>query len=767
MRRGDGFEMWVFRSIVGSYRRAGASGFAPRIPGVGGHRLKTGATCALGFVLFVLPAAGAERVGEFSFLQISDIHINPHPVNGRAPGPDDRSVEAVAWVCEEATKPQALTPFGMEAPPPRFVIATGDLTEYGVIHETWADFEGLFAPLKIPLYVSVGNHDDTWTAMRHIMRKRHGGDHYSFEEGGCHFACINSASPQEPVPSFEQRTLTWLRKNLARVPAGRPVFVFCHHPLSSTEFAKPHEQLRLLEVLRGHNVAAVLMGHGHSPRSERWGTLDSVMGGSTFGPNTGYSIIDVREGTLRVVYRFKDARTPMKVLLEKPIAGRETATVEIVEPGAESRRGVEDAAVAMEEALAVVASVRGGKASGVTATLDDEKAFTTTLTPGDAGSAEQLRGAIPLAGCVPGMHYLRVTANVDGVELDRVREVLVAPRGSAVRGTRVVLDAGIKAGPVAVEGGVIVATTAGQIARVTFDDDGARVRPIYDAGVEILHSPAVVDGVLYVSAAEKGVIAVGLDRKLQWACDVGAVVYGTPAVTEDRVYVGDLEGMVHAIDRRSGKITWSKRHAVYSIEQPITYHEGVLYFGDWEGFVNAVNARTGGPRWRQRGPAGQSGDAKLQSRYYAPGDCSPVIAGGRLFVSDRAYRCGYYTLGGEYLGELQSEAAAVSASADGGRVYVRGQNAGLTCYNAEGKRVWRSEAALGRFPVPPTEAGGRAYVCSNRGLLTALDAATGEMLWKYQAVADLHVMSAVAADERGNVYVGGMDGSVTRVNEQR
>jgi outer membrane protein assembly factor BamB len=240
------------------------------------------------------------------------------------------------------------------------------------------------------------------------------------------------------------------------------------------------------------------------------------------------------------------------------------------------------------------------------------------------------------------------------------------------------------------------------------------------------------------------------------------VVYGTPALDKDRVYVADLEGFVHAIDRHSGRLIWSKRHATFSVEQPVLLHDGILYFGAWDGFVYAVDARDGSLKWKAQGPAGYRDDPKYKSRYYGPADCPPVIIGDRLFVVDRAYALGSYSLTGEYLGEIAAGVSGIALSEDGQSLYARGSERGLARYGAEGKEVWSNPVKLGRFPIPPTEVGGRVFVCSNRGLLTVHDAARGDILGRYQVTPQAHVMAPVAADRAGRAYVAGMDGSLTR-----
>lgn len=698
-------------------------------------------------------SATAPVVENFCFVQVSDIHISPQPIGEPDPG-DGRSAEVIAWVCDEIKQPQRL-PNGMTAPPPAFVAATGDLVEYGTIGRTWSHFEALWKPLSVPLYLVAGNHDNTWHSVTPYLRKRHGGDHYSFDRFGCHFAMIDSASLQEPVPSLEARTLNWLRADLERVPAETPVFVFQHHPLGTNEFATPLEQIRFLELLRGRNVTLLLMGHGHGVRAERWNGLDSVMGGSTFGPNSGYSIVSVLDGILRVTYRYKDTEKPMKVLLEKPIHRSS---------GPELRWG--SAPVAPVDGILPIRGIQvaGAEVSAITADVDGLEGFRGDLKR----EADGWHLDLPLRGLLPGLHYIRIEATAGGSRLDRAATFLYEPKSesSSASGREparpsfrvAMLPAGVKAEPVPIEGGWAVATTAGRIDRISYQGE---VTSLLNIGVEILHAPVIADGVMYFSAAELGVCAAALDGRMLWTRPVGAAVYGRPAVKGDRVFVGDLEGFLHAIDRRTGTIEWSKRHATFGIEMPVVEHGGMLYFGAWDGYVYAIDGREGALKWRQRGPAGQTGERLLMSRYYAPADCPPVLAGDRLFVCDRSYRLGSYSLTGEYLGLIAENTAAIGATEDRAGILSRGLERGLTRYDSTGRRIWSADVPTGRFPCPPTAVGGRVFACSNLGELSVIDARDGQLLARCQAAPRLHVMAPAAADPAGRVMVAGMDGTLS------
>ncbi|MBI4582271.1 MAG: PQQ-binding-like beta-propeller repeat protein [Planctomycetes bacterium] len=741
-------------------------------------------------------AAWAGAIRDFCFLHTSDNHLSPQPVGAPAPGPDDRALSGLTWFVAEAGKPQVVEPLQLTTPPPAFVIDTGDLTEYGVIHRTWDTFEAAIAPLGIPFYVTPGNHDNTWTGIMQVMRKRHGGDHYSFDKFGCHFACIDSATPQEPLPSLERRTLAWLTDDLRRVARDTPVFLFCHHPLSGPEFAKPFEQLRFLQTIEDHNVVLLMMGHGHGHRHERWNTLDSVMGGTTSHPveNIGYNIMVVRDEVLHVVFRPRDAAKPMQVVLKKPLAAARGPRIEFVDSASRARMpGGDSVETISGRETPVQVRVRGGRPGRVTASVDDIEATTVALTPAGPG---RYGGTIGAADLLPGRHFVEVTAAFGDRKIDAAREFQFVPPGSPSV-VQANVDAGVKAAPLAVGDEVIVVTTGGEVQRLSFGRPPGKTTAerLFDAGVEILHPPRLADGKLYFSAAEKGVHCLGLDGKLAWTCNVGATVYGTPAVDGQRVYVADMQGSAHAIDRATGKIVWSKRHAAYSVETPVLLCDGVLYFGAWDGLVYAVNADDGTLKWKKPGPAGHMGQALFRSRYYAPADCPPVAVGDRLFVTDRAYKLGEYRIEtGEYLGEIASDIAAIGPTADGRGFYARGLSKGVTRYDGAGKVVWTAaDVPMGRFPAPPVEATGesdrleagptvaldsprtpsrsraaeprgvsRVAACSNRGTLVVLDACTGQVLLRYQAAPQLHVMAPPAADDQ-RVYVAGMDGSVTRI----
>src|SRR5688572_22543945 len=77
----------------------------------------------------------------------------------------------------------------------------------------------------------------------------------------------------------------------------------------------------------------------------------------------------------------------------------------------------------------------------------------------------------------------------------------------------------------------------------------------YDAGDSIESSAAIADGVVYVGVGKGDLIAVDFATgKLRWKYSTGNFIgESSPAVGANAVYVGDLDGILHAVntDRKS------------------------------------------------------------------------------------------------------------------------------------------------------------------------------------------------------------------------
>ena len=202
-----------------------------------------------------------------NIVQLSDTHIRP-PVAG-TPGTHDALRAAVAQVLRLPA-------------PPDVVIVSGDLTDHGAAEEyVW--FRELLAPLRSPVYVIPGNHDDRGRMQALFGAK---GTHamsefmqYVVDAGPLRLIALDTVKPGSDAGELCAERLRWLDERLAEAPA-KPTLIVMHHP----PFATGLDVLDALGlsgaeafgaiVARHPQIERVVAGHIHCTMQRRFhGTL--------------------------------------------------------------------------------------------------------------------------------------------------------------------------------------------------------------------------------------------------------------------------------------------------------------------------------------------------------------------------------------------------------------------------------------------------------------------------------------------------------------
>ena len=712
--------------------------------------------------LLLLTGAGVATAGvgssapspipDFTFIHCSDIHVPPGVTRktGPAGGPQFGSAEVVAQI-KTLTAPIEVPPYRVTVPAPSFAIATGDLTEFGGLSGWWEEYLKLWQGAPFPVYHESGNHDATWACQRYHIRELHGAAYYSFDRNGCHFIGWDSATPQDPRPSFGEEELQWLREDLKRVRKETPVFLYCHHPIDVNEFASLYERDRLLDLLRPYNLTLLLVGHGHGVQHRVVAGVDQVMGGSTFGNAPGYAVVSIKAGVLRVAYRKAIDTAPLQPMLERPLNRRS------VYPKIEIREPRELATI---EGSSVRLRVRIDR-DDVTAArweLDDEKGRTGELRRDGGNWTADLDRSDLAEGC----HYLRVTftgATKEASYQRTTRFYLSQPEGRPE--SRVVwrsMMAGSGKGSPTVTGNLVVAG-AGDGILYAFDRSRGRLRWRFRTGGEILAQPLATESGIYTGSGDCKFYAVDRSGRLRWSFDVGAPVYSSAIASGGKVIFAANNGHVYALDERDGTKLWESTAPQYSIESKPFLGDGVVYYGSWDGHLYAFNLADGTVRWKTQG-AGSAASLPGVARYYSPADAGPVLAGGKIWVADRMFRLSVMDAATGKLLEERTDISSVAPSADGAALYFRGSKGKLQKVDLSGRELWSAPAQTNVIPSAPCEEGGRVFSASPTGRIIAFDAATGKQEWEYQATPGLYVFSDPVARD-GIVYVTGMDGSLT------
>lgn len=153
-------------------------------------------------------------------IQISDLHISD-------PG---EPVDTLAHTTERLAI--AVTRINTMSPRPDGVIASGDLvnecrtSEYARLRET-------LAPLQVPIWLMVGNHDARdelrFVFDDHAYLGDSGFVQYTVEDLPVRLIALDSQIPGQTAGELCAERLAWLDRTLAEQP-DRPTMIFLHHP---------------------------------------------------------------------------------------------------------------------------------------------------------------------------------------------------------------------------------------------------------------------------------------------------------------------------------------------------------------------------------------------------------------------------------------------------------------------------------------------------------------------------------------------------------
>ncbi len=159
---------------------------------------------------------------------------------------------------------------------------------------------------------------------------------------------------------------------------------------------------------------------------------------------------------------------------------------------------------------------------------------------------------------------------------------------------------------------------------------------------QVISSPAIANGTLYVGSTDGNLYAVDLGSGTQkWKFATHVRVTSSPAVDGGTVYFGSYNGNFYAVDAASGQLKWKfqtpgerrfagkhlhgSQPAGESMPDPFDYYlsspsvsGGIVYFGSGDGNVYALDAASGKLNWKF-----QTGDVV---------HASPAIADGTLFI---------------------------------------------------------------------------------------------------------------------------------------
>uniref|UniRef100_F4C5J3 Metallophosphoesterase n=1 Tax=Sphingobacterium sp. (strain 21) TaxID=743722 RepID=F4C5J3_SPHS2 len=201
----------------------------------------------------------------------------------------------------------------------KFVIVSGDITEFGADHELKLAKQ-ILDSIDIPYYVAPGNHDANWSESGgNSFRQVFGSETFYFTHGGYRFAGTNSGPNMRMGPGqIPRENLVWL-DSVLKLNDDLPLIYVNHYPQDSSL----NNWYEAIDRIKKHNVQLFLCGHGHVNKAYDFEGIPGVMGRSNLRAKRstgGYNIVRISSGKAIYQERNPDSLTQspwLTILLKK------------------------------------------------------------------------------------------------------------------------------------------------------------------------------------------------------------------------------------------------------------------------------------------------------------------------------------------------------------------------------------------------------------------------------------------------------------------
>jgi outer membrane protein assembly factor BamB len=169
-----------------------------------------------------------------------------------------------------------------------------------------------------------------------------------------------------------------------------------------------------------------------------------------------------------------------------------------------------------------------------------------------------------------------------------------------------------------------------------------KIRWQFHTNGQVLSSPVVADGTLYVGSSDHNLYALdAVTGALKWKFETAGRITSSPAVSEGSVYFGSFDSNFYAVDAATGKLKWKFKTAgerrfaathlhgaepaAETMPDPFDFYlsspvvsGGAVYFGSGDTNIYALDAATGAKLWNYQTGSGV--------------DSSPTVVNGVVYV---------------------------------------------------------------------------------------------------------------------------------------
>lgn len=228
-----------------------------------------------------------------TFIHLTDLHV------GNPAVPDDHLYSDTT-----TTLRRILADIKTLVPQPKFIIASGDLTNRGD-KGSYENLKSLIAEsgLDMPILYALGNHDRR-DGFYPVMLDRTDNVDAPYDHAaviaGVHVIIVDSSVPNKVGGAFEPGQLDWLKAEIEN-HAELPKLLVMHHapaldthdPSMEWESLSYADTEALRQVLTGKSVLGILSGHIHYDRVSNWYGIPTVVG---IGQHAATDVLWLHEG---------------------------------------------------------------------------------------------------------------------------------------------------------------------------------------------------------------------------------------------------------------------------------------------------------------------------------------------------------------------------------------------------------------------------------------------------------------------------------------
>ncbi|UUO08159.1 PQQ-binding-like beta-propeller repeat protein [Blastopirellula sp. J2-11] len=261
-------------------------------------------------------------------------------------------------------------------------------------------------------------------------------------------------------------------------------------------------------------------------------------------------------------------------------------------------------------------------------------------------------------------------------------------------------------------------------------------------------TPAVVDNVVYIGDLDGAIYALNLaDGKEIWKKSIDTGFYGSPAYRDGKVYLGDMDGLLHCLSAKTGDVLWTYETGA-EINGSVNFYQDKLLIGSQDATLYCLTAADGQLVWKY--------EIADQIR------CMPTIVENRGFVAGCDAKLHIIDLDkGTSAASVPIDAPTGSTPAVHGDLVVFGTEGG-TLYGIDWKKAvvrWTHEDDRGRqaFRASAAVTDKLAIIGGRNKRVAAVNMTNGKQLWSFPTRGRIDSSPVIAGDK---VYFGSSDGKV-------